>query len=222
MWIFIALVVAIIAYIVANKLIIKCFQNVYTKTGVHPFSIPHQIFSALIFTPILLNIANEWIETYVFVIIGAIAVAVLVLLNLKLKDVKTIIACTLLQVVFGVFFLIRAFLSLLIIIWNVVGGMTGLPHISYNPMKVVVVKNGRLQEESTGDMPTVDEPNNAGAFMGFDVEADSQRRREEAEGYAEAEKQRANERAEAYARSQGFSSAAEAEENGFKTGKPNN
>ena len=222
MWIFIILVLAVIAYIVANKLIIKCFQNVYTNTGVHPFSITHQIFSALIFTPILLNIANEWIETYVFVIIGAIAVAVLILLNLKLKDPKTIVICTLLQVVFGVFFLIRAFLSLLIVIWNVVGSMTGLPQIRYNPMKVVVVKNGRIQEESTGDMPTVDEPNNAGAFMGYDVEADSKRRREEAEAFEAEEKRRANERAEAYARSQGFGSASEAEESGFKTGKPTN
>ena len=221
MWIFIILVFAVIAYIVANKLIIKCFQNVYSETGVHPFSIPHQIFSALIFTPILLNVANEWIEPFVFAIIGMVAVAILVLLNLKLRDAKTIVVCTLLQVVFGVFFLIRAFLAILIVIWNVVGSMTGLPQIRYNPMKVVVVKNGKIKEESTGDMPTVDEPANAGAFMGYDVEADSKRRREEAEAFEAAEKRRAHERAEAYARSQGFGSAADAEENGVKTGKPN-
>lgn len=217
--IFIWLVVAVIAYIVLNKLIIKYFQNVYTKTGINPFSIPHQIFSALIFTPILLNVANEWIEGYVFVIIGVIAVAILAVMNLKLKDVKTIIICTLLQIIFGVFFLIRAFLALVIVMWNVVGSMTGLPQITYNPMKVAIISGGKIKEESVGEMPTVDEVENAGPHMGFDVEADSQRRREEAAAHAEANKQQANEQAEAYARSEGFDSAAEAESYGVNTGK---
>ena len=218
MGIFIGLVAAIIAFIVSNKLIIKYFQNVYTNTGMNPFSVAHQVFSALIFTPILLNVANEWIDTYVFIIIGVISVAALVLLNLRFKDVKTIVVCTLLQVIFGVFFLIRAFLGLVIIIWNVVGSMTDLPQITYNPMKVVVVKGGKLEEVSAGAMPTVEEEG-VGATMGFDVEADSQRRREEAAAHQEAYKEKVNQQAEAYARSEGFDSAAEAESYGVNTGK---
>ena len=218
MEIFIGLVAAIIVFIVSNKLIIKYFQNVYTNTGKNPFGFAHQAFSALIFTPILLNAANEWIDTYVFVIIGVVSVAILVLLNLGFKDVKTIVICTLLQVIFGVFFLIRAFLALVIVIWNVAGSMTGLPQITYNPMKVVVVKNGQLTAVSGGPMPTVDEED-AGPTMGFDVEADSQRRREEAVAYQEAYKEKVNQQAEAYARSEGFDSAAEAESYGVNTGK---
>ena len=220
MEIFIGLVVALIVYIVANKLIIKYFQNVYAEKNINPFSIAHQVFSALIFTPILLNVANEWIEPYVFVIIGVISIAILVLLNLKLKDVKTIVICTLLQTVFGVFFLIRAFLALIIIIWNVVGSMTGFGQIRYNPMKVVVLKNGKLTQESAGEMPTVEEEKNAGPLMGYDVEADSQRRREEAEAFEAAEKARMAERAEAIAQNEGYSSAAEAESKGVSTGMP--
>ena len=51
MEIFIGLVVALIAFIVSNKLIIKYFQNVYTNTGMNPFSVAHQVFSALICVP---------------------------------------------------------------------------------------------------------------------------------------------------------------------------
>lgn len=217
MGIAILLIALVVGYIVANKLIIKYFQNVYSKTGQNPFSFVYQLFSALIFTPMLLNLANpEFIPVPVLVVIGVACAAILVVMNLKLKDVKTIVFCSICQIIFGLFFLVRAFLGILILLWNVVANVTGnFPHIRYNPMKIVVDNGGNLKEQRIETDAVPEEEGNGDAFMGYDVAGADAQRKAEAAAFAEAEKERNNEAAEAYAQSYGFDSKQDAEDHGF-------
>lgn len=214
------LVVSIVGFIMGNKLIIKYFQGVYNRTGKNPFTKLHQIFSALIFTPILLNLANpDVIPVPILVAIGLVSSTILVLMNLKLKDPTTIAVCSLFQIIFGVFFFIRAFLMILIAVWNGVSHITGFDQINYNPMKIVVLKGGKLKEQRVEGDLTVENNGNDNAFIGNDIVSADAARRAQTTAFAEAERERNNEAAEAYAQSYGFSSADEAEDYGIKTGK---
>jgi hypothetical protein len=151
----------------------------------------------------------------VLVVIGVVCSAILVLMNLKYKDPKIIVFCSLCQIIFGLFFLVRAFLGILILLWNVIADVTGnFSHINYNPMKIVVDKGGKLKEQriETDSFP---EGEGSGSDIMADIASSQQQSRDASAAAAQADQARRNEADEAYAQKHGFDSKHDAEDHGF-------
>jgi hypothetical protein len=152
----------------------KFFRKTYTETSINPLDWKRQLVSALIFTPILLNSFTELVSTLVLVIIGVVCVGILVLLNLEYRDKATIAKVTVAQTVFGLIFLVRVFLLIIIVIENAVYSVTGFGfHIKANPLRIVLAKNGDLVEEKIEtDTEMPEPPKNLGDY---DIMAESER-----------------------------------------------
>ena len=203
------------------KPILKYFQRVYDETGVNPYKGAYKVFSTLVCTPILLNVFNAWIPWGVFIGTGMLFTALLVALNVKnFKEPKTIVFCSILQVIYGVIFFIRAFLWLVVMAYNSLLPFLGLDiKIKWNPLKAVTVKNGRLAEQVVGTVE-VDVESNGSNIM-LDGQNQDQYFKDSANTYSENQKSEANKTADIIAREYGFSSADEAEDFGIKTGRQN-
>ena len=201
------------------KLILKYFQHVYDDTSINPCGGLYKIFSILVFTPILLNVMNEWVPWGVFIGTGLLFTTLLVVLNIKnFKEPKTIVFCSLLQLVYGVIFLVRAFLWLVVIAYNAVLPLCGFDvKIKWNPLKAVMVKDGKLSEKTVG---TVDvEMDSSESNIMLTGGNQDQYFKDSANTYSENQKAEANRTADIIAGEYGFSSADEAENYGIKTGK---
>ena len=201
------------------KPIMRYFQRVYDETGVNPYAGKYKIFSILTFTPILLNVFNAWIPWSVFIFTGLLFAGLLVALNFKnFKDKKTIALCSVFQIIYGVLFLIRGFLWLVVIGYNVVMPLCGLDFkIKWNPLKILTVKDNKFEEKTIGSVDVDMDPVDSNVMLG--THNMDQYYKDSASTYAENQKDESNRVADIIAGEYGFSSADEAENYGIKTGK---
>ena len=188
------LITLIIVFYIATLFIEKkVFPEMYAKTSIKPFNFLHKVLCAVIGIVLFLLIPSDGEVPemlMVGIIIELVAIALLVLLNLKYKAPGMIAKATVIHVIYGIAFSARFFFWFL----SVSASLSGLV----------------LGRGIEGKVPSF--------FGNYDpakvVEDDRRRRREE-----EAKKERENEHAEMVARIYGFSSADEAERFGVRTGK---
>ena len=100
-------------------------------------------------------------------------------MNLEYKDKILIAKITAAQVLFGALFLIRAFLAIVIFIGNVVYSATGMGlHIDYNPIKIVIEKEGELKNKTIDTH--VDLPKPPKNLCDYDFKGEAQKAKENA------------------------------------------